>query len=1107
MPGADSVAFRPVPRWFLGVLSLVLCQLPSVGAAEGERAASPLQLLPGFEATLWAAEPMLQNPVAISFNDQGRCYVAETHRWSQSIFDITRHPDWLRQDLSFRSVADRAAFLAGAFADRPGFLTRDSERVTWVEDRSGAGHADVSGVFATGFQLPTSGTAAGILARDNEVWFASIPDLWHLESRSASGQADRREVLHTGFGVHIGVSGHDLHGLKFGPDGRLYFSIGDRGFDLSSSSNRVDPRKLGWRFSLQQPDTGAVLRCDPDGSNLEVFAIGLRNPQELVFDAEGNLWTGDNDTAGADESRLLHLVEGGDYGWRCSYQHQEGFGPWVQEGLWRGGLDDALPTCGMVSQGPAGFDVYPGTGFGPGWTGHFLMCDFPGGVWDFTLLRRGASFELASKRKFLWGVWPTDVEFGPDGAAYVADWVFGWEKPAKGRIHRIAPAPRGSGGGSEDSSRVATVLRTGMSGATESMLRAWLGDPDQRIRLRAQWRAATLGERGLALFAESLSSGGESPGRLHAVWGLGQMLRGGPGGPALGAASRERALAALRGALSDRDPVVRSRAAEQLGEAGAREASSALAGALRDPEPGVRLLAAIALGRLGPQEELGPVLAMLRETGDRDPHLRHAGMMALLGMSDAARLARLQSDPSPGVRHAVLLALRRLRADDVALFLNDPNPALVLDAARAINDVPVPGAMPRLAAFLGKVDCPSNIVSRAINANLRLGEARNATVLANFANRADVPVALRTLALEALGDWEKPAPLDRVMGLWRPLGARSAEPGRRALRAVAGSLNQARAEEVRIALMRCAARLGVKEVGQGLADSFAEPGNSAPLRVEILRTLGALHHSRLEELLSAGLADPAPVVRAAALELAAERPDARVLEVLPGFLSDGVERHLRQAAVTILGKLNDPRAGSLLGTWIDRLAAGGVDPGLELDLLEAAESRPEEGIRSKARALRAAAPSEDPLAAFRPVLAGGSADRGGRVFSGKAEVACLRCHSVGGVGGTVGPSLDGVGKRLKRGEILESIVRPNARIAAGFEQARVTLKDGGAVSGTVRAETDQELSLESLEEGMVRVPKASIVTRTRGLSPMPEGLDRLLTARELRDLIEYLAGL
>ena len=103
MPGADSVAFRPVPRWFLGVLSLVLCQLPSVGAAEGERAASPLQLLPGFEATLWAAEPMLQNPVAISFNDQGRCYVAETHRWSQSIFDITRHPDWLRQDLSFRS--------------------------------------------------------------------------------------------------------------------------------------------------------------------------------------------------------------------------------------------------------------------------------------------------------------------------------------------------------------------------------------------------------------------------------------------------------------------------------------------------------------------------------------------------------------------------------------------------------------------------------------------------------------------------------------------------------------------------------------------------------------------------------------------------------------------------------------------------------------------------------------------------------------------------------------------------------------------------------------------------------------------------------------------
>ncbi|MFM8360126.1 MAG: glucose dehydrogenase, partial [Verrucomicrobiota bacterium] len=247
-------------------------------AAAAEQAAG-FQLQPGLRLDVWAAEPQLSNGVAFAFDGRGRAYIAETHRWNTSIFDITQRTNWLLADMAFRSVADRVEFLEAQFAAvDPDLLTRDSERVRRVEDRDGDGKADHSEVFADGFNTPADGTAAGVLATAGRVFFANIPSLWSLEEKAGPAEAPgrpkvERSALATGFGVHIGVSGHDLHGLIRGPDGRLYFSFGDRGVCLTNREGAV----------IHLPDTGGVLRCEPDGSNLELFCFGLRNPQELAF--------------------------------------------------------------------------------------------------------------------------------------------------------------------------------------------------------------------------------------------------------------------------------------------------------------------------------------------------------------------------------------------------------------------------------------------------------------------------------------------------------------------------------------------------------------------------------------------------------------------------------------------------------------------------------------------------------------------------------------------------------------------------------------------------------------------------------------------------------
>jgi quinoprotein glucose dehydrogenase len=1062
---------------------------------EAETALSSFRLPKGVEGRVWAAEPLLANPVSFCFDERGRCFVAETFRLHHGVPDNRDHPEWLDDDLASRTVEDRLAMLRKYLGGKFHEYETEHERVRLVEDTKGAGKADKATVFADGFKDAEVGIGAGVLARKGNVYYTCIPDLWLLKDTKGKGKADVRQSLARGFGVHVCFFGHDLHGLRMGPDGRLYFSIGDRGLNVTTKEGR----------HLFNPDSGAVLRCEPDGSNMELVATGLRNPQELAFDDRGNLFTVDNNSDSGDRCRLVYVVPGGDSGWRTGYQYGSDLGdrgPFNAEKVWGLGDPDQpayiVPPLAHLTTGPSGLAYNPGaTALPESSAGHFFVCDFQGassrsGVWSFAVKPKGAAFEATDVQEFIKGVLATDCDFGPDGGFYVSDWVHGWGLTGKGRIYRFADPEAAK---KPEIAEVKKLLAEGFEGRSSDDLAKLLEHADQRVRQEAQFALAEKGHDGLPTLEKVAREGANPTARLHAVWGLGQLARG-------GMSEAAEALAVL---LKDRESEVRAQAARALADSGSVTAGPLLP-LLRDSSPRVRFFAAVALAGAKPDREaVQAVVAMLRENGDGDAYLRHAGALALAASGDRAALAAAAKDESAPVRLAVAVALRRLRAPEVADLLTDADPRVATEAARAVYDEPIPDARPRLAALLGRPKQPEFLVWRALGANFLLGKSENAVALVAFAARTDVPEALRVEALKLLGAWASPGRRDRLTGLTQDLGARDAAPAADALRARLDALLGG-PDAVLAEAASAAGRLGIKEVAPQMLALASDTKRAAGTRVAALQALAVFKDDHAGRATRMALDDADPRVRAEGRRLLAKTDPDAALTALAKALDDGTLIE-KQSALAVLGEMTGPGADAILEKGLDRLMAKDYPAELQIDLLEAAATRKSGKVWEKRKRYQEDLPRDDPLAEFRPCLTGGDAEAGRRVFFYKTEAACLRCHKVKGEGGDVGPDLAGIGGKQSREYLLESIVEPNKQIAQGYESVVLTLANGTVVSGVLKGEDGKEVRVQTADGKLVTVPKAKIDERERGKSAMPDDVVRHLTKRELRDVVEYLAGL
>lgn len=1099
---------------------LIVKEDPAQGAIKAKEAREnvSVQIVEGLILNLWASDSLAPDPIAMSIDDEGSVYLTRTNRQKNSEFDIRGYQHWMTPSIALQTVEDRRAFLKATFApelsDKNEWLkdlNKDSihdwhdlaveqDEVWKLEDQSGDGIADISTRIVHDFNDEINDVAGALLVRKHDMFVGIGPDMWRLQDTNGDGIPDKKESISHGYAVHIGFGGHGMSGAIEGPDGKIYWGIGDIGANITAKDGKKYP----------YPNEGVIVRSNPDGSDFEVFAAGLRNTHEFVFDEFGNMITSDNDGDHAGESeRLAHIVEGADLGWRSNWQYGKYTDPknnrykvWMDEGLykprWEGQAAYILPPIQNYHNGPTGMVYNPGTALGSVWKNKFFLVEFVGDptrshIWSFGLKPKGASFELDGEKDIISGILPTGIRFGPDGALYVADWINGWNTKNYGRVWKMDVTEATNDLKAE---RVETkrLMQLDYGDQSTEALLSLLSYADMRIRQKAQFELVTRGSKGEEVFKQALAQRENQLARVHAIWGIGQLAE----------ADKTKATQ-LVDVLKDEDPEIVAQAAKVLGDRKYSEAGAQLIPLLSNSNVRIKFYAAQALGRMQYKDAVMPLITMIDANNDEDNYLRHAGVLALSRIGEVDPIVALASSSERDLRIAAVLVLRRLKSDKVAIFLQDKDEYIVTEAARAINDdLSIEKSLPALAALLKEERFSSEpLLRRSINAALRVGGETEMDLLIAFAKRTTVSPALRAEALATLGTWASPSVLDRVDGRYRGKIDRDPALVKSKISKEVKLFLAEKNEELIIATAKMLSDLQITDFNTDLA-KLTTQHSSAEVRSTLITVLHTLKYDQMESIIKAGMNDKDEKVRTTALGLLGDLNISK--ENLPAIVKPIFEKGSlpeQQQLLRVLGKMDAAKSEPVLSNVIDQLLAKKLSEGLTLELIEATEATHSETLIAKASKLRA---SDSGVNEYAGTLLGGNRGRGRNIFFWNSTAQCVRCHAIGDQGGMVGPSLSNIGNSLSREQLLQALVEPSARLAPGFGMVKLTLKDGQQVTGTLMREDAEELILKTSQAEPLEVPVGRIEKRENYPSSMPP-VGKTLSKGEIRDVIEFLSSL
>lgn len=1068
---------------------------------------------------LWGVDSLVISPIAIDIDDHGRLFYTTTNRQKNSEFDIRGHRDWEIESIALQTIEDKRAFLRRTLSpenskqnewlkDLNGDsshdwrdMTVEKENVYRMEDKNGDGIADFSQLIVDDFNDEVTDVAGGVLSEGDDLFVAVGPDLWRMKDKNGDGIADEKTSISHGYGIHIGFGGHGMSGIEMGPDGKIYWQIGDIGF------NGKGPDGQKWEY----PNSGVIARSNADGSDFEIYAAGLRNTHEFVFDEYGNLISEDNDgDHPGEKERLVYITNGSDAGWRSNWQYGKYRDPrnntykvWMDEKMYlprfEGQAAYITPCISNFESGPAGMVYNPGTALGPEYNNTFFVAEFVGnpsnsGIHGFKLKQKGATFELAEHKQVMSGVLATGLDFGPDGALYIADWIDGWDTHDYGRIWKLDHKDAAANAVRKE---VKTLLAANFADRNENDLGAMLKNADMRVRLKAQFELAKRGAKGAAIFQNSLKQTSHQLSRVHAIWGLAQLGR-----------KNQKDASVLVQYLKDNDAEIRAQVAKWLGDIRYKDAGSALIPLLKDTNSRARFFAAEALGRIQFEPAINELISFLRTNNDQDAYLRHAGSLALSRIGKAEPLLALATDSSRALRIAAVVALRRMANPGITRFLNDKDEFVVTETARAINDdLSIKDALPGLANLLTTTSFTNEaLIRRSINANLRVGTDQAMQNLLDYSSKETAPAKMRAEAIDALSVWSNPSVLDRVDGRYRGAIQRDAGLVKNKSAATLVKLLDNKDSAVRITAVKAISKLDMKDASARL-HALLKSDREPDVRVEALRSLVTLNDPKAADAISVAIADKEKRVRVAGLNLLQKMNISK--ELMVKLLNDVINTKTmeeKQAAILTLGKLPVENSKKVFDDLLMKMEGGKLPADVYLELGEAIDSTGSQELATKYKSIGSKLSADDVTAAYAGSLLGGDADRGRQIFFRNQNAQCIKCHAYDDRGGNAGPRLNGVAGRITRSQLLEALISPSARLAPGFGVVTVTLKDGKKHSGTLVAETNNSITIRLGDRQNETVAKNQIATRENAPSSMPD-MKPILSKKEIRDVVAFLAGL
>jgi putative membrane-bound dehydrogenase-like protein len=986
--------------WLPCLLAVALCLAPCLGVA-----APPATVDKRLVVELVAGEPDLVTPTGVAVDERGRIWVIENH------------------------THQRPANYKGPTSDR----------ILIFEDFGPDGKARQRSVFADGFK-DTMGIALG---KKGAVYVATRSTIYLLRDTKGNGKADEKTVL-----AHLDTKAdyphNGLSGFAIDMLGDVYFGLGEN-FGAAYKLIGSDKTTL-----TGGGEGGSIYRIRPDGTKLERIATGFWNPFHMAFDRYGRLFAVDNDPDARGPCRLLHIVPGGDYGYRFKYG-RKGIHPFQS---WNGELPGTLPMVAGTAEAPSGILAYESDGLPEEYRGLLFVTSWGDHVIEqFQLEPRGASVG-AKKQMLVRGgedFRPVGIAQAPDGSVVVSDWVDkSYPVHGKGRLWRIRMKKPPIG----DGMTAAKVVKS----LYINKLRELLGHPKGEVRLAAAEIMAARGNLGRETLDNVIRTSKDPLMRLHALWAL---------------ARTQDYMTTLRKALEDEAPEVR-------GEAAALTArwppdvrlvddieDKLFWLAFKDKNDYVRMQATLHL------KQRKSVLPLTLRLGKGDPFLCHAAVMIYGHPQYAQVLLDWMDHHEARVRLGILLALRRggnpIALKSLPTFLQDEDPAIRRAAMQWAAEV-------HLVKLTDQIDK----AARKLPLSREVFEAWLAAkeLLVNPEGPKDPTKEISgdVFVLKVFKDAKQPAE-------FRALALRMLPPNHAAVKTpeLLALLKDAdktlRGEAIKTLAWRQedAAQNALRELA---ADTKADPGERADAVL--------------------GLAHSAP-------------QDGETRRLLL-HLIEGRRHLLRDALRSLRGALA-PKDAKTLDEWWKHVtrdvffSAADCDDLAEHALL--ALGQPFTG-NPKVTAIQLTVPRPTTIAEWRDFLLPGKGDAaaGERVFFHSKGPRCFACHRIDGRGEAIGPDLSHIGSAMKREKLIESILEPSKEIAPAFVTWLITTRDGKQYTGVIVEEGANSTLTVADTQGRLTVLKITDIEErvAQPTSIMPAELHALMTRQEFLDLLAFLEG-